>query len=110
MENTKMNSKRQVHPDRITLNPEALNRVNEWLKSINTSTPGVSLGRADLVNFVISSHAPQLSKQELKELESLHRDDVKLMAWALRTLKEARANGKSLSIEEILQSALSKKE
>ena len=102
MENETKPKTKAKHPDRVTLAPEALWRVSKWLDETRGQIKGSKISRSDLVSFLIMSHSPCLSEGELKELEGEYFDEVRFAAWALGQLKDAKAQGKTVSLNEIL--------
>lgn len=98
------NLKRQSHPDRITLSPEALSRVNGWVDYFNGKSRAVKVTRNDIVNFLLLNRAVELSEPEQSELERLHFDEVKFATWALNTIREAKARGETLTLESLVKS------
>jgi hypothetical protein len=93
---------RPQHPDRLTLSPEALERLNAWSAELEGRLRGVTLTRGQLVHWLICSHEAMLTTQEVRQLEEAHFDEVKFAEWALRELKAAQARGETISIAEII--------
>ncbi len=96
---------RTRHPDRVSLSPDSLNRLAGWTIDAEGHLKGSRLTKSDLVNFLIKSHSASLSERELEELERDHFDEVRFAAWALRQIKEARAQGKDLSLADVVNAA-----
>ena len=63
MENDQKPKVRTRHPDRVTLSPEALNRIATWMQKIREHLKGNRVSRNDLVNFLILSHSSDLSER-----------------------------------------------
>ena len=103
MENTQDSKKRVKHPDRVTLTPEALIRLSDWATELEGHLKGSRVTKSDLVNFLVLSHAAQLSDRERDQLKSQHFDEVRFAEWAIRELKVARSQGKKLSLSEIMK-------
>lgn len=103
METTRTKTKRQSHPDRITLNSEALGRVNNWLEVVATKAQTIKVGRSDLVNFLLLKRFPEITPEEIKELEGLHFDPVRFLALSLKEAKKAQAKGEKVSTSKLLQ-------
>jgi hypothetical protein len=90
------------NPDRIVVTPEALQRLNGWLQTLEHSLKGVRLSRNQLVSWLISSHPESLSEEETSSIESRYFDEVKFAEWALRELKRSKAIGQSTTLAEII--------
>ncbi len=105
MENSTSPKARVRHPDRVSLSPESLNRLSILILEAEGHLKGSRLTKSDLVNFLIKSHSASLSERELEELERDHFDEVRFAAWALRQIKEARAQGKDLSLADVVNAA-----
>ncbi len=103
MENAQDSKKRVKHPDRVTLTPEALTRLAEWMGELEEHLKGSRVTKSDLVNFLVLSHSAQLSEREIDQLKSQHFDEVRFAEWALRQLKAEKAEGKNVSLAEIIQ-------
>jgi hypothetical protein len=52
---------------------------------------------------LVLSHSASLSEREIEQLEREHFDEVRFAAWALKQIKEAKAQGKDLSLSEIVK-------
>jgi hypothetical protein len=102
MENAQDSKTRVKHPDRVTLNPEALSRLAEWLGELEGHLKGSRVTKSDLVTFLVLSHPAHLSEREIEQLKSQHFDEVRFAEWALRQLKAAKSEGKNLSLAEIM--------
>lgn len=76
--------------DRVTLNKNESEKVNAWLNQINKSTKGfLELNRSDLVNFLVKSHADELTKKEIKNIRLAHYSLIKHLNWITPQLKKA---------------------
>lgn len=102
MENQIKAKTRVKHPDRITLSPEALKKVEAWVKEVETRHQGVHLTKSNIVDFLLLSRSPELSESELKEIVALHYDEVRFLAWALKQIRVAKAQGRVLTLESIV--------
>lgn len=102
MENPTSPKVRVRHPDRVSLTPAALTRLSSWILEAEGRLKGSRLTKSDLVNFFVMSHSASLSERELEQLERDHFDEVRFAVWALRQIKEARAQGKELSLADVV--------
>jgi hypothetical protein len=98
--------KKQSRRDRVTLDPVSLVRLNGWIDQLTREVRGLKINRVALVNFLISSHATELTPKEVGELKALFFDEIEYATWALHELKKARENGQKISLDEILKSAV----
>lgn len=90
------------HPDRVTMTPDSLTRITEWVEEVEQRGKGIRITKSDLVNYLISSR-PKLSEQEMRQLEIKYYDDSRFLAWALRQIKEAKAQGRKLTLEDLME-------
>lgn len=97
--------KRIRHPDRVTLHPDALVRLSEWSADLEKHLKGSRITKSDLVNFLILSHSVHLAEREIEQLKSRHFDEVRFAEWAIKELKRAKAEGRSVSLAEVLRQA-----
>ncbi len=102
MDNDQKPKLRTKYPDRVTLSSEALTRLGAWMHEVAGHLKGNRVTRNDLVNFLILSRPPHLSEQEISELAKRNFDQIRFTEWALQQLKEARAQGKEVSLAEIV--------
>jgi ABC-type uncharacterized transport system substrate-binding protein len=93
--------KRTRHLDRITVNQEALEKLNNWITQIDNENKGVHVSRTDLVNWVLENEPDQLSPSQLKEIQEGHYDPVKYARWAYAQVKAAKARGENVTIQII---------
>lgn len=98
MDSEQKPKQRSKHPDRVTVSAEALTRLGTWAAEVGERLKGTQITKSDLVNFLILSHALNLSEKELSELSAAHFNEVRFAEWALRQLKE----GKVQSLSEIV--------
>jgi len=103
MENAQDSKKRVKHPDRVTLTPEALSRLAHWVSDLEAHLKGSRVTKSDLANFLVLSHPGHLSEREIEQLKSQHFDEVRFAEWAVRQLKAAKAEGKDLSLADIMK-------
>ena len=71
-------------------------QANAVLQGIATVT------KSDIVNLILENHADTLGTTELEQLKALHLDQVKYAFWLTKRLKEAKASGQALSLQELL--------
>ena len=102
MENENKIKPRVKHPDRVSLSPEALNRLGNWMAELEGRMKGSRITKSDLVNFLLLSHPASLSEREIELVAANHFDEVRFAAWALAEVKKAKAQGKNLSLSDVI--------
>jgi len=95
------NSKTRKAAERIAISKEASDRLDQWVEELEKQAKGIRVTRADVADFILLSHSPALSGEEVAKLEDSHFDDVKFSFWIARTLQRKRANGESVSFEQL---------
>ena len=96
----------KIKIDRVTLNKSESEKINTWLQQINESSRGfLELTRSDLVNFLINSHAEELTKKEIKYIRLAHYSLIKHLNWITPQLKKALAEN-NLEVVKTLQEEL----
>lgn len=91
-------TKKQKHPDRITLPPSALEKLGRWIDLLQNKSAGIKVTRSDLVTWLINSHSENLSTSEISDLEGKFFDNLKYAKWAVKEIMEARARGEVLNL------------
>lgn len=93
---------RPRHPDRLTVSPETLERLNGWVADLEERLKGISITRNQLVQWLIMSHEAALSAPELRQIEDEFFDELKFAEWAIKELKTAQARGERVSLADIV--------
>lgn len=101
--------KRSEKSNRISLNAEALDRIEGWVRQLSDQFKGIRVTHSDIINWLVLDHGPALSNKELKEAKEQFFDDIALAAWALNQLKEAKAQGKTASLFDFIGHGLQQK-
>lgn len=96
-------TKRSRHPDRITIDPEPLMKLDVWMKHLLSKHKGIQVTRRDLVNWLIKRHSEELSRSEEEDLKGMFYDEERFLRYAWEEIKAAKARGEKLSLQEILQ-------
>jgi hypothetical protein len=89
--------------DRVTLDPVAVTRLNNWITEMQRELKGIQINRSDLVNFLISNHGETLSSSEIQSLKKAHFDEADFAEWALREFRRAKERGENPSLADILK-------
>lgn len=61
-----------------------------------------SITKSDIVNLLIEEQKEALSVLQIEKLKARHLDQVKYAYWIANQLKEARNNGESLTLEDLI--------
>ena len=101
--------RRMKHPERVTMTPECVERIDHWNEQLSPQLCGKRLSRSDFINWLIRSHAPDLGSSELSALHSLFFDPVKALEWAARQAKEAKARGEAINIQQFVDATVLKR-
>ena len=87
----------------------ALDKLSRWIAQVDDRLKGINLTRNQLVNWLIQSHASELSAQELKQIEQEFFDEVKFAQWALAALRVAKGKGETVTLADIVAQGRSTK-
>jgi hypothetical protein len=83
-------NKTKTQIDRVTLNKNESEKINNWLAQIKESSRGfLDLNRSDLVNYLIKSHNAELTAKEIKNIRLAHYSLIKHLNWITPQLKKA---------------------
>ncbi len=96
--------------DRVALSSNAIDRMDKWLAALSEHYQGIKLRRNDLTSWLILNHRSELSVDEIKGIGAEFYDETQFAQWIVRRLKEAKATGKSISIQELMRCINAKKE
>lgn len=94
---------RKIQGERIALNLESSRRVNQWLATLKEKYPGLRMRRSDLVDWLVSHRPAALSEEEISHVGERFYDQMQLAQWMVRQLKEAKASGKEVSLDELVK-------
>jgi hypothetical protein len=97
----KTNSKAKNQNERIAISKEGSERLDQWISDLEKQNKGIRITRADIVNFLLLDHPETLSSEERSKLGNAHFDDVKFGFWIARTLRMKRANGESVTYDQL---------
>lgn len=103
METTEVETKNvSAKQERVSLDEESALRVDQWVDQVLRQVPGIKIGRSELVRWLILSHEDVLRTEELLEIKSRFFDEMEFALWMVRQLKESRAKGEKLSLNDLL--------
>ena len=91
--------------DRIVLRRIECNKLDRWLADLNKRFDGmIRVTKSDLANFVIRHHSDELSQHEIDLIEGEFYDEVRWLNWALAKIRQAKKEGRALSLEDLMKS------
>jgi hypothetical protein len=89
--------------DRIVLRCSENSKLQEWATVLNARFDGmIKVTKSDLANFLIRQHEEKLSDPEIRLIESEMFDEVRWLNWALAKVRQAKRQGQSLSLEDLM--------
>jgi hypothetical protein len=108
MEQIKQKSKKKGSgspvTERLTLRKEEQERLEAWVQELNARFDGmIRLTKSDLANFLIRHHSESLNDEEAALIEIEHFDELRWMNWALIKIREAKKQGLSLTLQELME-------
>jgi hypothetical protein len=89
-------------PERIAMSDESLSRLDSWKRQVEGARPAVEVSRRDLVEWLISEHPEALSNSEVKELSETHYNELRFLQFAIRELKAAKSQGKTIHLQDMV--------
>src|SRR5579885_1306828 len=95
--------KTQLHPDRLAIGREPLDKLDRWIEQLHKARPEISVTRKDILHWLIEGHPENLSAAEEKELTARFYDEERFVRFALEEIKAARLRGEKLSLEDIIK-------
>jgi len=100
---TKAKSKQVRHFDRVTLDAEALSRIDGWIEQLTSHNKGVNLSRKDCLNWLVNHHSASLTQEEVAELGAKFFDEIRFLSQSLKEMRAARARGETVNLESVLK-------
>ena len=95
--------RKPVNVDRIAIGAEPSARLDQWFSQLDGKYKGIKMKRNELVEWLILNRAASLNDDEIRRIGDKFYDQMDLAQWIVRQLKDAKATGKSLSIDDIMQ-------
>jgi hypothetical protein len=90
--------------NRIALDNESVQKVDQWVEQVNREAKGVRIKRNELVDWLIKSLPDTLKSRQIKRISNQFYDAVVDMESALKKAKEARARGEPIPSIELPKS------
>ena len=95
--------------DRVALTSAAVNKLNLWIEQLARSKRGVTINRKELVNWLLESAPAQLTSAQIDDIGSKFYDDLKFLNQVVHEMKEARARGERVTLDQFLKATESVK-
>ena len=103
MEEVKKKRRRNAF-DRIVLTSETQDVLTRMMAEVADVTNGmVNLQGRELANFLIQTRCQPLTHNEVTDLRAKFFDDSKAATWMVNQIREARANGESVDLAELIK-------
>lgn len=103
MDEVMENGKPQKQIERVTIEDQLKEKLTSLTEQANAALQGVAtITKSDVANMILSQHSHELNPTEIETLRATHVDQVKFAFWVANRLKEARANGENLTMEQLL--------
>jgi hypothetical protein len=97
------------HPDRVTLTPDLLAKLDGWMKQVTDTHRGVRLSRNNMVDWLIGSYPAELPSADIKIIAERFYDEERFLKDAIRELRSKKSRGESVDLAELLASVGSQK-
>lgn len=94
---------RNRFPDRFTVEPENLEKLNQLMEQLIQSKQGISVTRKEMLNWMIERFSDQLSQSDLKDLSDRFYDEERFLRLAWEEVRAAKSRGERITLEEILK-------
>lgn len=103
MDEVKENAKPQKQIERVTIEDRLKEKLTKLTEQANSSLQGIAtVTKSDVANMLLEAHPDVLSHTEIEALKATHLDQVKFAYWVANRLKEARAAGETLTMQDVL--------
>ena len=109
MENLAPRKAKFRHPDRVTLTPELLSKLDGWMKQVTDKHRGVRLTRNNIVDWLIGSYPAELPSGDVKTIAERFYDEERFLKDAIRELRSKKLRGENVSLVDILANVGSQK-
>lgn len=101
-ESTTEKKVRNAYPDRLTVEPANLEKIGRLLDQLRAATPACEATRKDILNWLVERAPEELGASDLKDLSDRFYDEERFLKLALEEVREAKARGERLRLEDIL--------
>lgn len=99
---TQKQDRKTQSQNKVSIGSSEFERLKAWLAQLEESSKGfLSLGKADLINFLIREHKAELSQKEIQKIKRHHYDPIRHLNWITPKLKEALSSNDNVRVHEI---------
>ena len=96
-----MQTKRR-HPDRVTLLPKQLEKIDDWVLQVKEKCKGVSLSRNQMLQWLLESKEAILRVEELQHIGSQFFQEDLFLKQVAEELKGRRAAGEHITLGDVM--------
>ena len=104
MSNEEKSSRR--HPDRVTMLPQHLEKIDGWIGQVKESCKGVLVSRNQILQWVIENRCATLDADDLRALGSQFFQEEIFLKQVSVELKVRRAAGECVTLGELMSQIL----
>ena len=94
------------HPDRVTLQPLHLAKIDAWMGQVTSKHRGVHLTRNNVIDWLIGSLPAELSRSDEAALAARFYDEERFLRSVVREMRSRKARGESVSLAVLLEQPL----
>ena len=95
--------------EKVTLSAMAQKKLTLWMEQISSSRKGLSFNKRRLLNFLIERLPDELQPTVVREASDAFYDSVKFLEETLLIVKDAKARGEDVRVEDLIGAAFSKR-
>lgn len=106
MNDTDNKKKRSKSSERVCLSKSNTKLVEQLLDQVEEALPNLKLTKFDMVNWLLQSRGPSLTKRELAVIERTYFDPVKALEAVIVEVKGRQGMGEALDVEAIVNEKL----
>ena len=90
--------------DRVILGRAQSELVAKWTTVLNERADGlIRFSKADVVNFLLASHPPTFTQEEVRAISSVCYNEAKWLSWGLTKVKAAKKSGAAISFDDLMR-------
>jgi hypothetical protein len=93
------------HPDRVTLLPAHLSKLDDWIVQVTTKHRGVRLTRNNVTQWMLEQFPQELSKTDETALAERFYDEDFFLRSIVREMRSRKASGEQVSLATLLESS-----
>lgn len=98
------NTAQKITPkqERVSLDETSASKLDSLLDQVVQQVPGIKIGRSEIVRWLVNRHPDRLTAEELQQIKESYFDEMEFALWMVRQLKESRARGEKVSLNDLL--------